>query len=74
MNMSRKGAIGRLILPDVLGFLRSVDLESWSVTTGKAISMDYNRYPDWLYIFYICRYELAYLCDYVRLRETGTML
>jgi hypothetical protein len=46
MNMSRKGAIGRLILPDVLGFLRSVDLESWSVTTGKAISMDYNRYPD----------------------------
>lgn len=41
----QKGALGRLILTGALGFPRSVNLQSVSVTSSKASSMDCNGYP-----------------------------
>jgi hypothetical protein len=43
--MSSEGCHRLPYIGNGLGFPRSVDLESRSVTTKKAISTDYNRYP-----------------------------
>jgi hypothetical protein len=45
VSRPRKGTLGRLILASGLGFPRSLDLESGSVTIWKPIFRDYNGYP-----------------------------